>query len=136
MPILGVDPSAVPERENVPAGQYETRLTSLKCVNDEGERIVSESGRKLIKGTLKVLNETANTVFFMLMENVKGDSEDFISMNQERIADFFRCFGFDNELSETELCETAPGAEGSVKLKLTISPEYGDKNEVDRFIAA
>ena len=136
MPILGVDPSAVPERENVAAGQYEVRLTSLKCIDDEGKRITSESGRKLIKGTLKVLNETANTVFFMLMENVKGDSEDFVQMNQERIADFFRCFGFDNELSETELCEAASGSEGSVKLKLTISPEYGDKNEVDRFIAA
>ncbi len=131
MPILGVDPSTVPERENVAAGRYEVRLTSLKYLDDENKHIVGkDSGRKLIKGTLKILNETANTVFFNLMQNVKGDSDDFIQMNQEHIANFTRMFGLPDE-SEEAMCEAGPGAEGTCLLKLTISPEYGDKNDVD-----
>lgn len=137
MPILGVDVNAIPEREHVSAGQYEVRITSLKYLDDENEVIKSkDTGRKMMKGSLKILSETAPTVFFNLMENIKGDSADYIEMNQENIANFFRCFSLDTELDEAGLCETAPGAEGSVKLKLTISTEFGDKNEVDRFIAA
>jgi len=136
MSLLGIDPDAVPERENLPAGDYEARITSLKCLDDEGKRIISATGRKMIKGTLKVLNQTANTVFFMLMENVKGDDDDFVLMNKERIRDFIRCFGLDSTLAEQDLCEAAPGSEGNVKLRLKSDPEYGDRNEVDRFLTS
>lgn len=139
MPILGINPENVPDLEPVPDGKYEVTILSMKNKDENGQPIVSKSERKMIKVALRINehSDTSTPVFLQFLEIRNDDNETFKSIQSRQLKDFMLCFDLPLDIpSEDDLCEAAAGATGWVNLSLTSDPEYGDRNEVKRFLPA
>lgn len=136
MSILGINTSAIPPRRDVAPGTYTFRIISMKCRDDEGEFITAkESDRQLVKVALQAVDEPAtNPVFVNLMNNIEGDSDDFVRSNEQTTADFINCFSLDHELDLDELCESAPGNEGKSVVNLQKSGPFEGSPQITRYL--
>lgn len=135
MSILGVNTKDVELPVPVPAGNYAVTCVSAKCRDDDGERIVSKenSERELVKFAFKVDDQNTDLIFYMLMSNIDGDSEEFVKMNQQKITRFARAFGVE-ELDIDELCETVKGETRTAVVGIGTNQNGDEVNEIRNWL--
>ena len=129
--ILDIDTSDAIEPQAVEAGEYRVRCTGFRKDNDGNIVREGQSGNKYFIMTLDIPDEPASKGLSAIY-SVPGPNDDPKQVNNKkwRLETLKRAFG----VSEINF-DALIGMEAFAMLSVKSDPEYGEQNEVQKFIA-